>query len=95
MRRPEVDAAISRRPKDTDGLMPYSLVKVRSAIPTGCGESCADMEDFAIGFCFFRKSDLYQSWNCFHGRSEEDNTEHRRRHYCSVCRDHDGPPVRS
>ena len=50
------------------------------------------MEDFAIGFCFFRKNDLYQSWNCFHGRSEEDNTEYRRRHYCSVCRDHDGTP---
>ena len=65
-RRPEVDAAISRRPTDTDGLMPCSRVKVWAAIPTRCGESCADMEDFAIWFCFLKKSDLYQSWNCFH-----------------------------
>jgi hypothetical protein len=37
-RRPEVDAAISRHPKDTDGLMPCSRVKVWSAIPTRCGD---------------------------------------------------------
>jgi hypothetical protein len=47
-RRPEVDAAISRRRKDTDGLMPCSRVKVWSAILTRCGESCTDMEGFAI-----------------------------------------------
>ena len=48
-RPPEVDAAISRRLKDTDGLMPCSRVTVWSAIPTRCGESCTDMEGFAIG----------------------------------------------
>ena len=71
MRRPKVDAAISRR-LEAPGVRRIPRLdalltrQVWAAISTRCGESCADMKDFAIWFCFFKKSDLYQSWNCFH-----------------------------
>ena len=65
-RRPEVDAAISRRPKDTDGLMPLLTRQGLVCDPNTVWRIMHRRGGFRYWFCFLKKSDLYQSWNCLH-----------------------------